>query len=76
MDRRIDGSEGARDADLAVEAPLPGRRAVLRAAAGAPVILTLMAGPAHAIYNEDGTEYFPGLSMPPDCDVAPQDPPR
>ena len=57
------------------QAPVPERRAVLLAAASAPVILTLMAGPAHAIYNEEG-EYFAGLSMPPDCGVAPENPPR
>jgi hypothetical protein len=58
------------------QAPVPKRRAVLLAAASAPVILTLMAGPAHAIYSKDGEDYFPGLSRAPDCDVAPPEPPR
>lgn len=63
-------------AERSTKAPMPKRRAVLLAAASAPVILTLMAGPAHAIYSEDGEDYFPGLSRAPDCDVAPENPPR
>ena len=46
----------------------PDRRAVLKAAASAPVILTLKAGPARAAYNKFG-DYIPGVSCdPPDAD--------
>jgi hypothetical protein len=68
--------EDAKPAERGTQAPMPERRAVLLAAASAPVILTLMAGPAHAVYSKDGEDYFPGLSRPPDCDVAPPEPPR
>ncbi len=73
MDRRIDNSEGAQGAEPGAAAP--SRRAVLRAAASAPVILTLMAGPARAAYNGEGV-YFPGASFAPDCEAPPPEPPR
>ena len=75
MDRRTDSSEGAPGAEPDAATPLPGRRAVLKAAAGTPVILTLMAGPARAGYN-DMDEYIEGMSFTPDCLVPPPEPPR
>ena len=48
---------------------------MLKAAAGTPVILTLMAGPARAGYNDMGV-YLPGASFLPDCEAPPPEPPR
>ncbi len=75
MVRGTEISAGDGDAEPGLAAPLPERRAVLKAAASAPVILTLMAGPARAGYNQQG-EYIPGASFLPDCEVPPPLPPR
>jgi hypothetical protein len=70
MIRKTEISDAAANAEPGPEAPVPARRAVLKAAASAPVILTLMGRSAHAEYN--GGEYLDYA----DCEVAPPDPPR
>ncbi len=66
--------EALADAEPAMEASVPTRRAVLKAAASAPVILTVTGGPARAGYNVQGF-YFEG-SIDPNCVIPPPDPPR
>jgi hypothetical protein len=76
MVRRTDVSEGAAGAEPGTQAPVPERRAVLKAAASAPVILTLLAGPARAGYDPQTGMYEAGMSFEPECEVPPPDPPR
>jgi hypothetical protein len=63
MVRKTDISDAAASVEPNTEPPVSARRAVLKAAASTPVILTLMAGPAHAHeYDGDGNyicTYFP-----------------
>ena len=86
MDRRRDKSQGveetepdqshnAKATEPDMPAPVPKRRAILKAAASTPVILTLMAGPVRAEYDDMGV-YHPGESFAPDCEIPPPDPPR
>ena len=54
MVRKTDISEAAAGAEPGMEAPVPARRAVLKAAASVPVILTILGGPARAGYENGG----------------------